>query len=181
MRGLLFALFAVWATLSPATADQTDARLDGLFESLRRSGEGDAVGVIDQIFAIWSDSKSDTVNLLFTRAEQSADAGAYKLSHALLEHIVALSPNFAQAYALRGMVRLSQDDRSGAMADFARTIELEPRHFEARLALAELLVARGEPRAAYEMVQQALLWNPHDQAAVARARKLRRDIEGQEI
>lgn len=181
MRGLFLSFFALLASFASASADQTDSRLDGLFDTLRLSGPGDAIGVVDQIFTIWADAQSDTINLLYARAQQSADAGALKLSNALLDHIVALSPNFAQGYALRGAVRLSQDDQDGAAADFSRTIALEPRHFEARVALAELLAARGEERAAYEMLQQALLWNPHDQNAAARARVLRRDIEGQEI
>ena len=165
----------------PAAADQTDPRLDSLFEELR---VGDAVRAeenVARIIDIWADAQSDTVDLLYERAELSAANGAFDLSLALLDHIVGLAPNFAQGYALRGAVRLSAEDRAGAIEDFSKVLELEPRQFEVRATLAELLLAGGEKRDAYEMFQKALEWNPHDAVARDRARMLRREIDGQEI
>lgn len=165
----------------PAAADQTDPRLDALFEELR---VGDAVRAeenVARIIEIWSDSQSDTVDLLYRRAELSAANGAFDLSLALLDHVVGLAPNFAQGYALRGAVRLGGEDRAGAIEDFSKVLELEPRQFEVRATLAELLLAGGEKRDAYEMFQKALEWNPHDEDARSQARILRREIDGQEI
>ncbi|MEM8936486.1 MAG: tetratricopeptide repeat protein [Pseudomonadota bacterium] len=180
MRLLLTVLFFSIAPLS-AFADQTDPRLDLLFEELR---VGDAISAdsnVERIAEIWADSASDTVDLLYSRAFESADAGAHGLSLVLLDHVVGLAPNFAQGYALRGMVRLSSEDRAGAMEDFSKTLELEPRHFEVRALLGEMLLAGDEKRAAYDMFQSALEWNPHDAHLRDRARALRRDLDGQEI
>ncbi|MEO1136970.1 MAG: tetratricopeptide repeat protein [Pseudomonadota bacterium] len=165
----------------PAAADQTDPRLDALFEELRVGDAQRAEENVARIIEIWSDSQSDTVDLLYTRAELAAANGAFDLSLALLDHVTGLAPNFAQGYALRGTVRLTTDDRAGAIEDFSKTLELEPRHFEVRTTLAELLLAGGERRDAYEMFQKALEWNPHDEDARQRARMLRREIDGQEI
>ncbi|WP_411818481.1 tetratricopeptide repeat protein [Hyphococcus sp. DH-69] len=175
--GLFLAVFAAF----PALADQTDPRLDSLFEELR---VGDAIRAeenVARIIEIWADSQSDTVDLLYQRAELSANNGAFDLSIALLDHIIGLAPNFAQSYALRGTVRLTQEDRAGAIEDFSRALELEPRHFLVRVTLAEILLAGGSKREAYEMFQKALEWNPHDENARDRARYLRREIDGQEI
>lgn len=164
-----------------AAADQTDPRLDLLFEELR---SGDAVRAeenVQRIIDIWSDASSDTVDLLYARAEVSVDNGAFDLASALLGHVIGLAPNFAQGYALRGAVRLSQDDRKGAIEDFSKAIELEPRHFEVRMMLAGVLYAADEKRDAYEMYQKVLEWNPHDERAIQRARALRRELDGQEI
>ena len=181
MQRLICAILSISAFAAPAAADQTDPRLDGLFEELR---VGDAIRAeenIGRILEIWSDSQSDTVDILYERAEASANNGAFDLSGALLDHVIGLSPNFAQGYALRGAVRMAQEDRAGAIEDFSKVLELEPRQFEVRTALAEILLAAGEERDAYEMFQKVLEWNPHDEHVRDRARKLRRDLDGQEI
>lgn len=178
----MFSVACVTAGLfGSAAADQTDPRLDQLFEELRVGDALRAEENVGRIIEIWADAPSDTVDLLFARAELAAENGAFDLSLTLLDHIVGLAPNFAQGYALRGSVRLTQDDRVGAIQDFTRTLELEPRQFEVRSTLAELLLSGGEKRDAYEMFQKALEWNPHDENARQRSRVLRRELDGQEI
>jgi tetratricopeptide (TPR) repeat protein len=166
---------------SAAAADQTDQRLDDLFVELRSGNAVSAEETSGRILDIWSDSQSDTVDLLFTRAQERLEADEVELALALLDHVVGLAPNFAEGYALRGVVRLGSKDHSGAIADFSKAIELEPRQFEVRIALAEILLANGEKRDAYEMFQKALEWNPHDEYALDRAKMLREDLEGQDI
>ncbi len=181
MRSPFCVLILLLALTAPAGADQTDRRLDGLFEELRAGEAIRAEENIARIMEIWADAQSDTVDILYDRAVKSADRGAFDLAAALLDHVVGLAPNFAQGYALRGAVKLAGDDQQGAIEDFSKTLELEPRHFEVRTALAEILLAGGEERDAYEMFQKVLEWNPHDDHARQRARALRRDLDGQEI
>lgn len=180
MRKVLAILFGLFL-ISPASADQTDLRLDLLFEELRT---GDAVRAeenIARITEIWETSASDTVNLLYARAQEAQSLGQYDLGLALADHVVGLAPNFAEGYALRGALRLTQSDRPGAIEDFSKALALEPRHFEVRGVLAQILLANGELFDAYEMFQKVLEWNPHDENARRQSRVLRRDIDGQEI
>lgn len=172
---------ALAVLIGPAAADQTDPRLDLLFEELRTGDGGHAEENIARIIDIWSSPASDTVDLLFERAEAAADNGAPELALALLDHVVGLAPHFAQGFALRGALRLAAEDRAGALDDFSTVIELEPRHFVVRASLAELLLANGAKREAYDMFQKVLEWNPHDEHALGRARTLRRELDGQEI
>lgn len=181
MRLFLLALFGIIGLAPAALADQTDPRLDSLFEELRGGDAFSSEETTSRILEIWADSQSDTVDVLYTRAIDSADGGELDLAVALLDHVIGLAPNFAQGYALRGAIRLSQDDRAGAIADFSKVLELEPRQFEVRIALAEILLGNQEKRDAYEMFQKALEWNPHDEHARDRARALRRELDGQEI
>jgi len=169
------------ALSSAAHADQTDPRLDVLFEELRTGAAVRAEENVARIIEIWSDSQSDTVDLLYERAEQSADRGENALALALLDHVVGLAPNFAQGYALRGAVKVHADDRAGAIEDFSKVLELEPRQFDVRIMLAQILLGSGATREAYEMYQKALEWNPHDEDVRRRARALRRELDGQEI
>ena len=175
------AVMFLLASAGVARADQTDSRLDGLFEELRAGDAAAAELTVGRIVAIWSDSQSDTVDVLYGRARASADAGNFDLASALLDHIIGLSPNFAQGYALRGVVRLASKDTQGAVDDLSKALELEPRQFEVRIALAEMLLARDEKEEAYAMFQKALEWNPHDETARDRARMLLRSISSQEI
>jgi predicted Zn-dependent protease len=165
----------------PAFADQTDPRLDLLFEELRTGEATRAEENVARIIEIWSDSPSDTVDLLYARAQESLAADNEDLALALLDHVVGLAPHFAQGYALRGAVRITGDDQAGAIEDFSKVLELEPRHFEVRTALANILLASNAKREGYEMLQKALEWNPHDENIRRRARALRRELEGQEI
>ncbi|HPE30668.1 MAG TPA: tetratricopeptide repeat protein [Parvularculaceae bacterium] len=180
MRLFLLTVFVACASTA-VLADQTDPRLDSLFVELRSGDAFSSEETVGRIIDIWSDAQSDTVDILYARALQSADEGDLDLALALLDHVVGLAPHFAQGFATRGMMRLTNQDQSGAVADFSKALELEPRQFEVRIALAEILLSNHEKRDAYEMFQKALEWNPHDDHARSRARALRRELDGQEI
>lgn len=181
MRLFLLTVSVLWLLAGSARADQTDTRLDTLFHELRSGDAYSAEETVGRILDIWADSQSDTVDLLYARAMESADSGNFDLALVLLDHVVGLAPGFAQGYAMRGMIRLNQSAQDEAVADFSRVLALEPRQFEVRIALAEILYGNNEKEAAYEMFQKALEWNPHDDHARRRARALRRDLTGQEI
>jgi tetratricopeptide (TPR) repeat protein len=181
MRQVLGFLASLAAAGGAAHADQTDSRLDLLFEELRTGEAIRAEENVARIIELWSDAQSDTVDLLFARAEESMQNGNDELALALLDHVVGLAPNFAQGYALRGVVRSRLQDNVGAIEDFSKVLELEPRHFDIRVNLAQRLQASGAKREAYEMYQKALEWNPHDEYARREARALRRALEGQDI
>ena len=162
-------------------ADQTDSRLDALFAELRSGDAMSAEETTGRILAIWADSQSDTVDILYERALTSFEAGEGDLALTLLDHVVGLAPHFAQGYALRGVVRQAAGDHAGAASDYSEAVDLEPRQFEVRIALAEMLLGAGEKQDAYDMFQKALEWNPHDEHALRRAKALREEIAGQEI
>ncbi|MBY0422615.1 MAG: tetratricopeptide repeat protein [Parvularculaceae bacterium] len=169
----LAGVLAVFASATTARADQTDPLLDDLFATLRAS-DGVAAGeTVGRILDVWSKSQSDTVNLLDERAFASATDGDYPLALALSDHVVGLAPHFAQGYALRGVVKARLGDAEGAEKDFRKTLLLEPRQFEASVALADLLLASGRTRDAFQLLQDALKWNPHDRTALDRARAVR--------
>ena len=181
MRARVLTAIVAFLVPTAALADQTDKRLDALFAELRTGEGADAGATSERIQEIWADAQSDTVDLIFERAIAAADAGEIDLAGVLLDHAIGLAPSFAQAYAFRGAVRLRGDDQTGSIADFSRAIELEPRQFEARIALAEIMLAGGDKRGAYDMFEKALEWNPHEEHAAERARKLRDQLDGQEI
>lgn len=179
---VIIGIFSILLGLTvSAAADQTDPRLDLLFEELRT---GDAVRAeenVARILDIWADADSDTIDLLYSRAVATSAQGNHDLALMLLDHVVGMSPSFAQGYALRGDVRLASGDRAGAIRDYSKVLELEPRHFEVRAILGGLYLASGDKRFAYEMYQGFLEWNPHDENVRRATRALRRELDGQEI
>ena len=181
MRRVLIIFSAFAALWGVAAADHRDPQLDALFEELRQGPAEDADGTIRRIMAIWADSDSDTVDLLYARAVQCVTDNDWALATALLDHAIGLSPNFAQAYVLRGVARNGGEDTNGASHDFLKSIELEPRHFAARMYLAEIAYRDGDKMAAYDMYQEVLRWNPHEPLAVERARALRDAMDRQDI
>ena len=180
MRSFFLALIASLFA-SSALADQTDPRLDLLFEELRTGQAARVDENVNRILEIWSDAPSDTVDLLFARANMAIEQGALDLSLVLLDHVIGLAPNFSQGYAVRAVVRQRNGDYAGAREDFVRALELEPRQFQVRLALAVLLDNADEKRAAFDMLQKGLEWNPHDETMRDMATRLRRQLERQEI
>ena len=181
MRASVFAAVLMAFGTGPAFADQTDPRLDGLFEHLRTGETRNADDLEYRISEIWADSASDTVDLLFRRAIEAAAGDRLDLSAALLDHAIGLSPSFAAAYAYRGALRFRLNDAPGGIADLTRAIELEPRQYQARIALAEVMLSNGDKRGAYNMLQKALEWNPHETHARDLAKSLRATLDGQEI
>lgn len=178
LAGLLVG-FLIWS--ASAHADQTDPRLDSLFEELRNGGAINAETNADRILEIWADAQSDTIDILYERALSMYHEGKYDESLKVLTWVRGLSPNFMQGYALSGFVKLSADHQAEALEDFSKALDLEPRQFEVRKALVQLLLAAGEKRDAYEMIQLALEWNPHDEDLLKLSRKLRTEFDGQEI
>ncbi|MGF1543897.1 MAG: tetratricopeptide repeat protein [Parvularculaceae bacterium] len=172
---------AALSLVAPAHADHDDPSLDGLFDDLKRAEAADAPAIAARIDAIWADAPSDTVNVLYERAEASFEAGDADLARIVVDHALALGPGFAQGYALRAAIRLRIEDVSGAVEDLERAIDIEPRHYPARIVLGEILADGGEPEAAFDMLQEALLWNPHAERARDAARRIRRELDGQEI
>lgn len=179
---MVFAALAIMGAVNiGAQADQTDKRLDSLFKELRTGGTVNADANVDRILEIWADSQSDTVDVIYNRALGLYHEGDLKGASLLLTYTRALSPNFMQAYALSGFVKLQDNNQSGALDDFSRAITLEPRQFEVRKALAQLLLASDAKREAYDMIQKALEWNPYDEDLLRMSSKLITEFEGQDI
>jgi len=162
-------------------ADQTDPALETLFSDLRTGTPLDADGLAAGIVDIWTDAASDTVDVLYARAEEAAANDATALALELLDHVVGLAPQFAQGYALRARLRRSEGAPEKAIEDYEQALRLEPRHFLVRYELGTMLEDSRAYRDAFDMYQSALQWNPHFEPARRRADQLRRKIEGQEI
>ncbi|WP_306249751.1 hypothetical protein [Parvularcula sp. IMCC14364] len=182
MRFFLLITALISLFLAPtAFADQNDPGLDALFQELRDGTALDAEETSQRILEIWSTAPSPTVTLLYSRAYEAAMANDMDVARELTSHVTGLAPNFAQGWVLQATVYLNLEQYELAYDGYRKALELEPRHFIATTDLADILKANGEDRAAFDLYQEALKWNPHYAHARRQAAELRESLSGSEI
>lgn len=158
------------------------SRLDQLFERLAASGtETEANGLAEQIARIWSRSGSDTLDLLMERVQEAMKANDGVLALDLLDSVLALKPDWAEAYSRRAAVHFQLKDMDGAMRDLRQTLALEPRQFQALAGIGMIFQAGGNERQALSAFREALKLNPHLKGVKQSAERLAMEHDGQGI
>jgi len=156
--------------------------LDFLFGALKAApDEASAKNVENRIWAIWLASGSDTCNLLMTRVKAAVDAEKYDLAIRLLDAILELKPKYVEAWNRRATVFFLKKDYSNALADLAKALTLEPRHFGALTGLGAIMQDIGEDKAALIAFRKALEIDPHLQGISEKVKTLTLKVEGQDI
>jgi tetratricopeptide (TPR) repeat protein len=156
--------------------------LDFLFEALKAApDEASAKAVEERIAAIWLASKSDTANLLMTRASAAIEARDFDLALELLNAIVVVAPNYVEAWNRRATIYYMKNDFGRAVADIRRVLSLEPRHFGAMAGLGRIFQSIGDDRHALEIYRRALAINPHLQRIPDIVKTLTEKVEGRDI
>ncbi|WP_156964483.1 tetratricopeptide repeat protein [Methylocapsa aurea] len=171
---------ALAARPSPATVRQQ--MLDDLFTRLHSAVSPDeAQGVAQAIERIWLHSRSDTANLLMERALSAIKDQHYPLALTLLDRLVSLEPDWAEAWNQRATTRFLADDVNGAMADIDQVMKLEPRHFSALAGMGMILQRAGLEKRALEIFKRALEIYPQQPDLEKSVEKLTLEIEGRDI
>lgn len=156
LRRLILVLTAsLWLPLMASAGPGQAARLDQLFGALQKAGPEEWQAISDQIRAIWAESGSPTLDLLYRRGEQALNDDD---PQAAIEHFTALiehAPDFADGWNGRATAYYMAGMFGPALDDIAHVLTLEPRHFGAMTGLAVILDEMGKvdlARAAYEQV-----------------------------
>ena len=156
--------------------------LDDLFDRLAKAQDDrEAKGVSGAIERVWMHSGSDTADLLMGRAMQALQRKDYALSQELLNAVVEIEPDWAEAWNKRATVRYLADDAMGSMQDIARVIKLEPRHFGALSGMGFILQRGGFDKGALEAFRKALEISPQQEEIRRLVEKLTLSVEGQGI
>jgi len=156
--------------------------LDALFERLRQASDPkDAQHIAESIESLWLQSQSVTANLLMQRVTASVMAEQYPLALSLLDRLVALAPDWAEAWNQRATTRFLTGDTDGAMADIDQVIKLEPRHFGALAGMGMILRGAGLNKSALEIFNKVLGIYPLEADIRKLTEKLTLEVEGQDI
>jgi tetratricopeptide (TPR) repeat protein len=158
------------------------ATLDDLFARLGAAkDETEANGVASLIERRWSRSGSDTADLLMSRAGEAIKAQDHPLAIELLDRVIALKPDWAEAWNRRATAFFLLDDTANSMADIRQVLAREPRHFAAWAGLGHIYLSGGDKKRALEAYKRALAIHPYISKLKDAVERLEPEIEGRDI
>jgi tetratricopeptide (TPR) repeat protein len=156
--------------------------LDTLFDALKIAPDAESAKAIeDRIWATWMVSGSDTCNLLMGRVKAAADEKDYELAIKLLNAVIALKPDYVEAWNRRATVYYLMKDYGHSLADIREVLLREPRHFGALSGLGLILQEIGDDKHALEAYRKALAINPHLEHIPEVVKTLSEKVEGRDI
>jgi tetratricopeptide (TPR) repeat protein len=171
------------AKTSAETAAKTPAEAAAeLFDRLAHTQDADeASGIVSAISRLWLASGSDTSDLLMSRALQAMQEKSYPLALEVLDSVVDLQPDWAEAWNKRATVRYMAGDSEGSMADIAETLKREPRHLGALAGLGAILEEAGRREEALQVYQRGLEIAPHFSPMKDAVERLKAALVGQTL
>jgi tetratricopeptide (TPR) repeat protein len=156
--------------------------LDELFEKLPQNADTPAGERIErEILRRFNHSGSATADLLLQWAAEAMDDKDYAEALDLLDQIVILKPDFAEAWNRRATVYFLLDDYSASLGDLRVTLDLEPRHFGALAGFGIILQELDRKPEAIEVYRRALEINPQLKNVRESLERLEKESGDQEI
>jgi tetratricopeptide (TPR) repeat protein len=157
-------------------------KLDDLFVRLAASTDAaETNGLIAAIDRLNLESGSDTGDFLMARAVAALGSQNLQVSRDLLDKLIILQPDWAEAWNKRATVRYLMDDEQGSMADIARVLILEPRHFGALSGMGMILERGGFSDEALRAYRRALEIAPQLASLRAAVDRLTAAVKGQSL
>ena len=165
----------------PAQQTPAEMRAD-LYARLAAAKDSDeTAGLVGLLMHAYSESGSDTGDLLLQRARKAIGAEAYSDASKILDATIALLPDWAEGWNARATMRYLEDDYDGSMADIAQTLKREPRHLGALMGMATILATRGKREQALEVYERVQAIAPHWRNVEEPIEKLKAALAGQEL
>ncbi len=167
-------LIAIAATVPKTVwADQSDGRLDGLFQQLMQAPDVYAAAAVEgQIWQIWLDAGNAEVNRLLGQGVEAMNAGDLQRAIAWFDQVVENAPAFAEGWNKRATVHFLANQLEASMADIRQTLILEPRHFGAISGLGLIFLRIGNEASALRVFREVLKIHPQSPSAKAHVREL---------
>lgn len=145
-----------------APASGPSRKLDHLFAELAAARPArPASRIEDEIWALWTDHDEEAAAERMDRAIACIGRKAYVAAEAELDALVAAQPDWAEAWNKRATLYYIVGRHDESMADIARTLALEPRHFGAICGFAQICLAQGRHVEALAALETALGVHPH--------------------
>lgn len=169
---------------SPNYSDLTEeaersARLEALFKRLKsETNAEDANLVAEDIWAIWLDSGSDTVNFVLRRGSAAQKRKDNTLARRMYDHVTTLNPDYAEGWARSARLALEEKDLSRALNEAAQALIYEPRHFYALWTMGNVFEQLGRQDEALEAYREANKLYPELKAVKDRLDAMKSAIDG---
>lgn len=153
---------------------------DEMFEELKKAPtEEEATSAALDIWAAWMESGSAAADLVMERAVTAQSQGDLELASELYDRVIAIQPEYAEAYNRRASVFLLEEKMAEALRDVNEALRLEPRHFGAWMGLGRVLEELGATGEAIEAYHEALEIHPTLGPAKSAVSRLEKEQTGQ--
>jgi len=160
-------------------AEERSVRLDSLFTRLSEAeDEEQAELVAEEIWAIWLDSGSASVNFVLRRGTAAQKQGKLDLARRLYDQTTYLLPDYAEGWARSSRLALVEEDLSRALTETAKTLTLEPRHFFALWTMGNVFEQLNRGEEAIEAYREAHKLHPQLKAVKDRLDALESQLNG---
>lgn len=160
----LTALPAALAPIAPAIADEAADRaaaLDALFSQLRVAPDPASAQAIDhQIWAFWTTPADPDLASRMRTILMARSMGRVPTALALLDKLVVDYPDYAEGWNQRATLYYTMGELERSLADCAKVLELEPRHFGALSGRALIYLQLGQRALALRDIRAALAIHP---------------------
>jgi tetratricopeptide (TPR) repeat protein len=163
----------------PKTPAEERADLYGRLAASKDADE--TAGIITLLLHSYSESGSDTADLLLKRARQAIGTENYSDALKILDAEIAILPDWAEGWNARATARYLDDDYNGSMADIAQTLKREPKHIGALMGMGMILEARNKKEDALQVYNRVLDIAPHWRNAQEAADRLKAAVAGSEL
>jgi len=152
-----------WSRGLPLQGDQIEraAERERLFAALASARSSEEAGAIAfQIWALWFRAPNAEARDLMDQAMERRRVYDFSGALAILDKLVALTPDWAEAWNQRATIRFLKEDYDGSLADIERVLNLEPKHFGALAGQALILMRYGRFDTAQSVLRKAIEINP---------------------
>ena len=163
---------------APLTREE---RLDRLFAALGDPENGEHAVLQRRIAQLWSESGSDSMDLLLSRGREALEGEEYEKALDHFTALVDLDPDFAEGWNARATAWYLKDEYWRAVSDIRKALELEPRHFGALSGLGVILERIGDADGALRAYRAATELNPHLETAQKAVERLSPKVDGRDI
>ena len=158
---------------------EREVRLDELFKRLKDETDAeDADLIAEEIWALWLDSGSASIDFVLRRGTAAQKRGDLKLARRMFDHVTELSPDYAEGWARSARLALEEKDLSRTLTEAAQALIFEPRHFYALWTMGNVFEQLGRQDEALEAYREANKLYPELKAVKDRLESLQNDLDG---
>jgi len=155
------------------------ARLDALFIRLKAEKNEDTANLIaEEIWAIWLDSGSASVNFVMRRGIAAQKSGEKELARRMFDQVTTLEPTYAEGWSRSARLATEEEDLNRALVEITQALIYEPRHFYALWTLGNIMERLGRNDDAFEAYAEAHKLYPELKAVKDRVEAMRAEVEG---
>ncbi|MCF6301665.1 MAG: hypothetical protein L3J13_00400 [Devosiaceae bacterium] len=156
--------------------------LDDLFAELKLETDSKKARRIERVIWLrWSQSGSETVDVLMTWAALAMKEQNWASALDLLDQVVVMAPQYAEGWNRRATLYYHRSQFGQSISDIEQVLRLEQRHFGALMGLGNILQRLDNEKRALKIWKNVLAIYPANKNAQKTVAKLEKKLSGRGI